>query len=66
MPDSPTGRFTSDHVAAWRRDGGVLIPGFFTAGEVQAVVADFERVFGRTQGAQEAMIRKGVKRFLRR
>lgn len=38
-------RFKQQHVETWRRDGGVLIPGFFTPEEVAAVVADFEMVF---------------------
>ena len=49
-----TDRFTADHVEAWRRDGGVLIPNFFTPDEVAAVRADFETVFGRSQGAETA------------
>jgi hypothetical protein len=50
-------RFTTDQVEAWRRDGGVLIPGFFTAQEVAAVVADFEQVFGPSRAAGEALVR---------
>ena len=42
-------RFDASHVDAWRRDGGVLIERFFTAAEVAAVQADFERVFGRAE-----------------
>ena len=45
-------RFTSKHLATWRREGGVVIERFFTAEEVAAVRADFESVFGRTQGAE--------------
>jgi len=45
-------------VAQWRRDGCVLIPGFFTAAEAAAVHVDFERVFGRTAGAAEPMIKR--------
>ncbi len=44
-------RFTADHVETWRRDGGVVIENFFTPEEVAAVRADFETVFGRTEGA---------------
>ncbi len=47
-------RFTAEHVETWRREGGVLIENFFTDEEVAAVRADFEKVFGRTQGAEEA------------
>jgi hypothetical protein len=43
-------RFGSEHIEAWHRDGGVLIEEFFTPDEVRAVRADFETVFGRTQG----------------
>jgi hypothetical protein len=51
-------RFRPEHVEAWRRDGGVVIRDFFTAEEVAAVRADFEAVFGRDRGADEAMNRK--------
>ena len=44
-------RFDRTHVDAWRREGGVLIERFFAPAEVAAVVADFERVFGRAAGA---------------
>jgi hypothetical protein len=50
-------RFTSDHLATWRRDGVVLIPDFFTPAEVAAVTADFRQVFDR-DGADEPMVRK--------
>ncbi|MEM9621774.1 MAG: phytanoyl-CoA dioxygenase family protein [Pseudomonadota bacterium] len=48
-------RFTSDHVTQWRQEGGVLIEGFFTAEEVAAVHADFERVFGDRSGATDPL-----------
>jgi ectoine hydroxylase-related dioxygenase (phytanoyl-CoA dioxygenase family) len=51
-------RFTSEHIARWHRDGVVVIPQFFTPEEVSAVCTDFETVFGRVQGAEEAMYRK--------
>src|ERR1700751_3659818 len=51
-------RFTPEHLDAWRRDGGVLIEDFFTTDEVAAVVRDFDAVFGRTEGDQEALDRK--------
>ena len=51
-------RFNQRQVEAWRKDGAILIPNFFTSEEVAAVHADFELVFGRTQGAIEAMNRK--------
>ena len=54
-----TERFGREHLDAWRRDGGVVIPGFFTPEEVAAVVADFELVFGRSEGADEGLNRKG-------
>ena len=50
-------RFTQEHIDAWRRDGAVLIPNFFTPQEVAAVQADYRRVFDRT-GADEAMVKK--------
>jgi Phytanoyl-CoA dioxygenase (PhyH) len=51
-------RFTEDQLAAWRRDGGVVIPGFFTADEVAAVVADFEMVFGSRAGADVPLVKR--------
>ena len=51
-------RFNSEHVATWRRDGVSLIPDFFTAAEVAAVHADFEKVFGRTSGGEQALNKK--------
>lgn len=51
-------QFTQDHIAAWRRDGGVLIPTFFSPTEVAAVVADFERVFDGVAGAEAPMVRR--------
>jgi hypothetical protein len=55
-------RFTSEHIETWRRDGGVVIENFFTPEEVAAVRADFETVFGRTEGADEALVRRGEDR----
>jgi hypothetical protein len=48
-------RFDSSHLDTWRREGGVLIERFFAPAEIAAVVADFERVFGRTQGAERPL-----------
>lgn len=53
-----TDRFDHGHIEAWRRDGGVLIEEFFTPDEVQAVQADFETVFGRSDGGAEALDQK--------
>jgi hypothetical protein len=53
-----TQRFTQDHVDTWRRDGVVLIPGFFTAEETAAVQADFRAVFDRDGGADAPMVKK--------
>lgn len=53
-----SGRFSAEQVAAWRRDGGVLIERFFTADEVSAVHADFIKVFGRNAGADEALVKR--------
>ena len=50
-----TARFTDEHLEAWRRDGGTVIPSFFTPQEVAAVCADFEVVFGRASGATVAV-----------
>jgi hypothetical protein len=51
-------RFQSEHVAAWRQDGCVLIKNFFTNKEVAAVSADFELAFGRTRGGAEPLNKK--------
>lgn len=51
-------RFRPEHVTAWRRDGAVLIAEFFTPAEVASVVADFENVFGRSEGADEGLDKK--------
>ncbi len=51
-------RFRPEDVAAWRRDGAVVIENFFTPAEVAAVQADFASVFGRTEGAAEGMDKK--------
>ncbi len=48
-------RFTQAHVDAWRSDGAVLIENFFTPEEVAAVRADFQTVFGRLDGGNEAV-----------
>lgn len=51
-------RFTAEHIDTWRREGGVLIENFFTSAEVAKVQADFELVFGRTQGAEAGLDKK--------
>ena len=48
-----TNRFTDADLHAWHTDGGVLIKDFFSADEVAAVRADFEQVYGRSEGAAE-------------
>jgi hypothetical protein len=53
-----TQRFTPEHLDAWRRDGAVVIENFFTAQEVAAVVEDFDLVFGRVEGAVDALDKK--------
>lgn len=51
-------RFSAADLAAWRRDGGVLINNFFTAEEVAAVQADFRKLFADRCGAQRPMVKK--------
>jgi len=51
-------RFTQAHLDTWRRDGAVLIESFFTPEEVTAVAADFAAVFGRTAGAEAALVKR--------
>lgn len=50
-------RHTAEQLESWRREGGVLIPGFFTPEEVAAVVADFEQVFGKPEAADAALVK---------
>ncbi len=58
MDTAAPDRFTDDHLETWRREGGVLIEGFFTPEEVAPVAADFATVFARSRGAATAMDRK--------
>jgi len=51
-------RFTGEDIETWRREGVALVPDFFTSDEVKAVRADFDLVFGRTSGGDQAMERK--------
>lgn len=51
-------RFSVDDIATWRREGIVQIQSFFTPEEVAAVVADFEKVFGKSAGADESLDQK--------
>ena len=50
-------RFTQAHIDAWRRDGAVLIPEFFTPEEVAAVTDDFRQVFDRA-GGEAALVKR--------
>ena len=52
-----TDRFTEADLAAWRADGAVVIPSFFTAEEVAAVRADFEAVFGLADRVGDPMVK---------
>ena len=47
-------RFTQDHTDAWKRDGAVLIPSFFTPEEIAPVVKDFEHLYGAGRGCEDA------------
>ena len=58
MTRATTARFDESHIETWRRDGCVLIEDFFTPVEVAAVARDFIAVFGRTTGAEEALVKK--------
>ncbi len=51
-------RFTSEDLETWRREGGVVLEKFFTPEETAAVVADFDLIFGREEGAEEAIDKK--------
>lgn len=51
-------RFTPQNIETWHRDGGLVIENFFTPDEVAAVQADYLSVFGRAEGAAEAMDKK--------
>ena len=51
-------RFSDDDVATWRREGVAQIQSFFTPEEVAPVVADFEKVFGKSAGSEEGLDHK--------
>lgn len=51
-------RFKPADIDAWRCEGVTMIPDFFTAEEVAAVCADFEKVFGRNAGSAQALEKK--------
>ncbi|HEY1560323.1 MAG TPA: phytanoyl-CoA dioxygenase family protein [Caulobacteraceae bacterium] len=51
-------RFSAADVATWRREGVAQIQSFFTPEEVALVVADFEKVFGKSAGAEEGLDHK--------
>ncbi len=53
-----TARFDAKHINTWRRDGVARVERFFNADEVAAVRADFERVFGRSEGAEAPLVKK--------
>lgn len=58
MSSAQRPRFKPEDVDTWRREGVALIPDFFTTEEVSAVRADFEKVFGRSAGAEMALDKK--------
>ena len=60
MPRPLHDRFNAADVETWRRDGAAVIRDFFTKDEVSAVHADFETVFGRSLGGDQAMNKKGA------
>lgn len=51
-------RFRPEDVDTWRREGVTMIRDFFTEEEVAAVRADFEKVFGRSEGGNQALEKK--------
>ena len=51
-------RFWPADLDTWRRDGAVVLQNFFTPEEVAAVQADFATVFGRVEGAVDALDKK--------
>ena len=50
--------FTDQDVAEWEREGVVLIHDMFTPEECVAVRADFDKVFGRPTGGDQALDKK--------
>ena len=51
-------RYTADQIAAWRRDGGVLITNFFSDAEVAPARADMAQIYadrGQGEGVGEAL-----------
>ncbi|HEY3798967.1 MAG TPA: phytanoyl-CoA dioxygenase family protein [Caulobacteraceae bacterium] len=49
--------FTQDHIDTWRRDGALVVPGFFDPDEIAPVVADFEALYCDRERADEALVR---------
>jgi len=47
-------RFTDEDVAEWEREGVVLLRDLFTPEECAAVRVDFDKVFGRSEGGDQA------------
>lgn len=58
MSVTQTRRFKDADVAEWERDGIVLLHGLFTPEECAAVRADFDQVFGRAEGGDQALEKK--------
>ncbi|MEQ8745304.1 phytanoyl-CoA dioxygenase family protein [Pyruvatibacter sp.] len=54
-------RFTDDDIAAWNRDGAVLIRNFFTADELAPVVKDFETLYADKAPGADTQARNNKK-----
>lgn len=39
-------RFDESHIRSWREEGFAIVPGFFAASEIEAINADYERLYG--------------------
>ena len=49
-------RFTEKQIEDWRRDGAILIKGFFTPEEIAPVAADFETLYGERRPEGETPV----------
>ncbi len=47
-------RHKAEHLAAWRKDGAVLVPYFFSDEEIAPIQADYERLYGRGESDKTA------------
>ena len=51
-------RFTNAHVEAWREEGAIVVPEFFSGKEIKEVAKDFEVIFPGKKAAAKALNKK--------